>query len=160
MTTEEKQSTSENTPLPKEVEILQKLWESYISMSTFFCNLIGATFATFVALPMLKDNPGILHRKAAIFGMSLIAASLLVAIFWRWASQWAMELEVIGGNSSIDDFFKRANRSRVITGAAQTGLQKQIEERSVSILRRFMKVAAGIILILYLSGVFAVVQAF
>ena len=151
--------TSPTPVLPKEVEVLQKLWESYIAMSTFFSNLVGATLASLIAVPLLKDNPGLLRNNIMICGIALIALSLLISVAWRWASQWAMEIEVMGGNDGIDEFFRKAERPRVITGAQSSGVQWSIEARSIPILRKFMKLAAGLILATYLSGVVAIILA-
>ena len=139
-------------PLAKEVEVLQKLWESYIAMSTFFSNLVGATLASLIAFPLIKDNPDLLKSNLMLLGVVLIALSLVIAIAWRWASQWAMEIEIMGGNDGIDKFFERAQRQRVITGAKKTGLQRSIENNMVGSLRLFMKLAAGAILLTYLPG--------
>jgi hypothetical protein len=145
--------------LAKEVEVLQKLWESYTAMATFFANLVGATLATFVALPFIKDNPTILRSSAMIAGLTLMACALLVSIAWRWCCQWAMEMEIMGGVDGIDDFFSRAQRPRLITGAAQTGMQRRVEIGLTPVLRAFMKIAAGLILALYLSGGTSIVIA-
>ena len=146
-------------PIAKEVEILQKLWESYIAMSAFFSNLVGATLASLIAFPLIKDNPNILKSKFMIIGIAMIALSLFISIAWRWASQWAMEIEIMGGNEGIDEFFRRAQRPRVITGASQRGVQWNIENRLVALLRIFMKIAAGAILFVYFIGAACVLLA-
>lgn len=145
-------NTTPTITLPKEVEVLQKLWESYIAMSTFFSNLVGATLASLIAFPLIKENPGILRSNLMLAGIVCIALSLFVSIAWRWASQWAMEIEIMGGNDGIDEFFKRAQRPRVITGAVHSGVQWSFEKKMVPALRQFMKLAAGIILFFYLLG--------
>ena len=139
--------------------MLQKLWESYIAMSTFFSNLVGATLASLIAFPLIKDNPGLLKSNLMLLGMALIALSLVIAIAWRWASQWAMEIEIMGGNDGIDQFFQRAQRPRIITGANRTGVQRLIEDKMVGSLRIFMKIAAGAILLAYLPGAALVLLA-
>ena len=70
---------SDFVPLAKEVEVLQKLWESYIAMSTFFSNLVGATLASLIAFPLIKDNPGLLKSNLMLLGMALIALSLVIS---------------------------------------------------------------------------------
>jgi hypothetical protein len=144
--------SADSPALAKEIEVLQKLWESYIAMSTFFSNLIGASLVSLVAFPYIKDNPAILRSDFMVAGIGFVGVAFFLSIVWRWGSQWSMEIEIMGGPEGIDQFFARANRRRVITGAADTGLQRDMEQTMTPYLRRFMKAAAGIILVTYLIG--------
>ena len=145
-------TTSNTEPMSKEVEVLMKQWELYISQPVFFSNLIGATLIALISFPIVKDNPQLIKSSGMITGLLLLVIAFIISIVWRWASQWAMEVEVLGKCDKIDSFFDRANRERVITGAKQGGIQAMLEDKFIKRLRSFMKIAALLILILYLLG--------
>lgn len=118
----------------------------------FFSNLIGATLLALISFPIIKDNPQLIKSHDMIVGLSLLAVAFTISIIWRWASQWSMEVEVIGDSETIDNFFERAKRVRYITGAKTSGFQAMLEKRFLPGLRFFMKTSAFLILVFYLVG--------
>ncbi|MEO8620220.1 MAG: hypothetical protein ABI625_04075 [bacterium] len=149
-------SADESSRLER-TKMLAGQWERYIAQPTFFANLVGGTLGALAVLT-LKDRPELLVSTGMLVGLSCLMGGFAFALLWRWSSQWAMELEVLGGAREIGSFFVSIGRTRYVTGASAGGSQEQFENRLFKPLRMFMKVAAALIAVLYLAGILAVLR--
>lgn len=137
---------------------LEYLWGQYIDQVKFLCTLIGGTLVALVTFT-LREMKAYLGDPKVLVGLWVLIAAFVLALFWRWASQWSMETEVLGDSDDISAGFEELGRDMYVTGTPKA-LAGGTESAAFGMIRGYMKLAGPVVLCLYVAGLFMLIAGF